>query len=143
MTCYNVAVNDKYLVHRLENTDPVILENCHFLKKIAVKQGYSRCNMLLLKEDHYLTSDQGIDKALQNAGLTGLYIPSESIVLPGFPNGFIGGAMGLHENSVYLIGSLKHLPGGEVVAAFLKRLDYEIVELYDGPLFDGGGILFI
>ena len=143
MTCYNAAINNQFLVHRLEYTEPVILENCHFLKKIAVKQGYTRCNLMLLKDSHYITSDQGIDLVLKSAGLNGLYVSPENIVLPGFPNGFIGGAMGLYQNSIYFTGSLKYLPGGEEIAAFIKGLGYRVTELYDGPLFDGGGILFI
>lgn len=143
MTCYNAAVNDQYLVHRLEYTDPVILENCHHLKKIAVKQGYTRCNLLLLKKNHFITSDMGIHITLKNAGLEGLYIAPQGIVLDGFPNGFIGGAMGLFMNNIYITGSLKYLPDSEKIAGFLRSLDYRIIEMHDGPLFDGGGILFV
>ena len=31
---------------------------------------------------------------------------------------------------------------GKIVKDYLQFLSYEIVELYDGPLFDGGSILF-
>ena len=91
---FNVAVNDHYLIHRLEFTDPVILQNCHTQKKVPVKQAYTRCNLLLLKDNHYLTSDQGIHKNLQRVGLIGIFVSPEGILLPGFRNGFIGGAMG-------------------------------------------------
>jgi len=139
---YNVAVNDHYLVHRLEFTDPVILQNCHTLKKIPVKQAYTRCNLLLLKDDHYITSDRGIHKNLQRSGLEGIFVSPEGILLPGFPNGFIGGAMGLLNDSVFIIGSLAHFVEGKVVRKFLGDHEYSIVELYQGPLIDGGGILF-
>jgi hypothetical protein len=140
---YNAAVNDHFLVHRLEFTDLAILENCHALKKIPVKQGYTRCNLLLLKEDHYLTSDAGIHKALQRAGQKGICVSPEGILLPGFPNGFIGGAMGVLNDTLFIIGSLDQYKEGDVVRKYLESLDYRIVELYDGSLFDGGGILFI
>jgi hypothetical protein len=141
-TGYNAAVSEDLLVHRLEYTDPIILENCHYLKKIPVKQGYTRCNLLLLKEGHYITSDNGIDTALKNAGFQGIFTDPEKTVLPGFPNGFTGGAMGIHENCIYLIGSLSYIPEGSTIAEFAAALGYRITELYDGPLFDGGGILF-
>ena len=143
VTCYNVAINEQFLVHRLEYTDPVILENCHYLKKIAVRQGYTRCNLLLLKDRHYITSDQGIHQTLQRNGLEGMYVAPEGVILPGFPNGFIGGAMGLLRDTIYIIGSLHYLPEGQKVVEFFTKSGYSSVELYDGPLFDGGGILFV
>jgi hypothetical protein len=139
---YNAAVSAHYLVHRLEYTDPAILENCHMLKKILVKQGYTRCNLVILKGDHYITSDKGIHRNLQRSGLTGIFVSPEGILLPGFPNGFIGGTMGVHNDTVYIIGSLSKYPEGSTVRKFLEDLEYRIVELYDGPLVDGGGILF-
>jgi hypothetical protein len=140
---YNAAVNNRYLVHRLEFTDPVVLQHCHTLKKIPVKQGYTRCNLLLLKNDHYITSDAGIHKNLARAGLNGIFVAPTGIILPGFPNGFIGGAMGLVDDTIFVIGSLIHYDEGNDVRKFLEDLDYTIVELYDGPLFDAGGILFL
>jgi hypothetical protein len=143
MMRYNAAISRQLMVHRLDCTDPVILENCYYHKKIAVKQGYTRCNLLLLEEGKYVTSDEGIHKVLQRTGLKGLFVPPGKILLPGFPNGFIGGAMGVFRDRVFIIGNLNYLPEGGRVNDFLKSLDYRVIELYDGPLFDGGGILFI
>jgi hypothetical protein len=140
---YNAAVNEHYLVHRLEFTDPIILQSCHTQKKIPVKQAYTRCNLLLLKDDHYLTSDQGIHKNLQRSGLKGIFVSPVGILLPGFPNGFIGGTMEALNDNIYITGSLSHYPEGQTVRKFLEDLNYGIVELYQGPLFDGGGILFM
>jgi len=139
---YNAAVSNKYIVHRLEYTDPVILQNCHTLKKIPVKQAYTRCNLLLLKDDHFISSDRGIHKNLLRYGLEGIFVSPEGILLPGFPNGFIGGTMGMINDTIFVIGSLANFAEGEVVKNFLEELNYSITELYDGPLFDGGGILF-
>jgi len=140
---YNAAVTDHYLVHRLEFTDPIILQHCHTLKKIPVKQGYTRCNLLFLRDDRYISSDHGIHKKLQRAGLEGILVSSKGILLTGFPNGFIGGAMGLLNDTIFIIGSLSYFPDGYILKKFLEDLNYRIVELYQGPLFDGGGILFM
>jgi len=140
---YNAAINDHYLVHNLKYTDPVILQSCHTLKKIPVKQGYTRCNLTLLKDDHYITSDTGIQKELQRNGLDGILVSPEGIVLSGFPNGFIGGTLGVLNDRIFVIGSLFHYAEGGKVRAYLENLEYEIVELYEGPLFDGGSILFL
>jgi hypothetical protein len=141
--CYNAAVNDRYLVHRLEYTDPVILQNCHTLKKIPVKQAYTRCSLLLLKDHHYITSDRGIHRNLQRSGLKGIFVSPAAITLPGFPNGLIGGTMAVMNRFVYVIGNFSHYPEGNAVREFFKDLDYSVIELYDGPLCDGGGILFL
>jgi hypothetical protein len=140
---YNAAVNGEYLVHTLQHTDPVILQNCHYLKKIPVKQGYTRSSLLFLDTGHYITSDKGIDETLQNHGLSGLFVSPEGIVLPGFQNGFIGGAMGVCERKVFVNGSLIFFREGSKVRNYLESLNYEIVELIDGPLTDAGGILFM
>ncbi len=140
---YNAAANDHYLIHRLEYTDPLILENAHFLKKIPVKQGYTRCNLVLLKKDHFITSDAGIMKTLSRNGFKGLFIAPEGIVLPGFSNGFIGGTMGILHDTVHVLGNFAYHPSGGEIARFLNGLNYRIDALYDGPLFDGGGILFL
>lgn len=143
ITSYNAAVNEGYLVHRLEFTDPVILENCHYLKKISVMQGYTRCNLLLVKEDHYVTSDHGIHESLKRSGLNGLYVDPSGILLPGFPNGFIGGTMGCFNETVYILGNLRCFSEGETLRQFFHYQDLRVEELYDGPLYDGGGILFV
>ena len=138
---YNAAVNNHYLVHRLEYTDPVILENCHFLKKINVNQGYTRCNMIWLKHDRYITSDPGIHRTLYQNGLEGLYVSPEGILLPGFRNGFIGGTMCVYQNSVVFTGSLSQYPEGVRLGNYLVSMNYNIIELYDGPLVDSGGVI--
>jgi hypothetical protein len=140
---YNAAINGNYLVHRIEYTDPVILQNCHYLRKIPVKQGYTRCNLMLLKDGHYITSDKGIHEVLFRNGMNGLYVSSEGIILPGFRNGSVGGAMGIFENSIFIIGNLNLFREGEKIREYLTSLDYSLLELYGGPLYDGGGILFL
>ncbi len=140
---YTAAVNDEYLIHTLQYTEPVILQNCHYLKKIPVRQGYTRCNLFLINKKHYLTSDTGIDETLQRYGLEGLCVSPDGIVLSGFQNGFIGGTIGIYGETVFLTGSLQQYPEGQKVKHYLEELHYEIVELYDGPLLDAGGILFI
>ena len=139
---YTAAVSDEVLVHHLEYTDPVILENCHWLKKIDVKQGYTSCSLLHLKEGRYITSDHGIHKSLEQKGLKGIFVAPDDILLPGIKNGQIGGAMGIYKESVFVTGNLDHFMEGERIRKFLQKLNYNIVELHNRPLTDRGGILF-
>jgi len=140
---YNAVVTDNLLIHNLKITDKIILENTKELTHIHLNQAYTRCNLLPLKNNSFITSDKGVYQTLLKAKLNILYVSPEYILLEGFSNGFFGGACGVYENKVFIIGSLKYLSDGNKVKSFLKNLDYKIIELYDGPLIDGGSLIFI
>ncbi len=140
---YNAVITESYLIHNLSATDPVVLETFGHLKQININQGYSRCSLLPLKDNHFITSDQGIYKVLRKNHLDVLYVNPSTILLPGFKHGFFGGTAGVDADTLFLIGSLSYFPEGEMVRAYLTRLNYTVVELYDGPLFDGGSILMV
>lgn len=138
---YNVVITDEFLIHNIQHTDTFVLNKCRSLETIDVKQGYCRCNLLALPNNRFITSDKGIEAALKNKGFDVLYVKHAGILLPGFSHGFIGGCCGTFENNVFFIGSLKHFPEGEKIKRFL--MDSNIIELYDGPLFDGGSLIFV
>ena len=140
---YNAVVTDKYLIHHSEITDEVIQSLTSNLITIQVKQAYTRCNLLPLKNNHFITSDKGILKGLLDTGCEVLYVSPDSVMLPGFGHGFFGGACGICENKVFIIGKLSFFEDGEKIRIFLSRLKYEIIELYNGPLFDGGSVMFV
>jgi hypothetical protein len=140
---YNAVVTDNFLIHHSGITDEVIKSHTSKMKRITVMQAYTRCNLLPLKNDHFITSDLGIHKAMNDNGCKVLYISPDSVLLSGFDYGFFGGASGVYENKVFIIGSLQHYHDGEKVRNFLSELQYEIIELYDEPLFDGGSVLFL
>jgi hypothetical protein len=139
---YNAVATSNYLIHNFRHTDFMITRLHEDLQLIHTDQGYCRCNLLPLKEDHFIVSDQGIYKVLIK-GCHPLLVGNESILLEGFSHGFFGGCCGVHEDKVFINGSLKHYKDGEKVKAFLAGLNYSIVELFDGPLVDVGSILFI
>lgn len=138
---YNVVETGKYLIHHKKYTDPEIRELTTGKEFIHVKQAYTRCNLIALNNDRFITSDKGIEKTLKRKGLEVLFVDPRGILLPGFDHGFIGGTCGILDNRIFFLGSLDHFHEGDKIRNFLK--DYEIIELYGGPLFDGGGLLFI
>jgi len=140
---YNAVVTEEFLIHNLKYTDKYLFEKCSGLEKIHIKQAYTRCNLLALKENQFITSDRGIEKTLEKKGLSTLFINPEKIILPGMKNGFFGGCCGISGNTVFIIGNLDFIEEGNIVRKFITDLGYEIVELYDGPLFDGGSLVFI
>jgi hypothetical protein len=59
---YNAVATSKFFIHNLRLTDPVITRVTKDLISVHVDQGYCRCNLLALKDDHFITSDKGIYK---------------------------------------------------------------------------------
>ena len=112
-------------------------------KQIHVNQGYTRCNLLPLPDNCFITSDKGIYTILTDEGLDVLYVDPAGIQLEGFPNGFIGGVCGVKDRTIYMAGSLKRYKEGQKMKDFFLQHMMTWVELYDGPLIDGGSILFL
>jgi hypothetical protein len=142
-TAYNAVVTDTYMIHNRNFTDKTILNRQGDRKYIHVKQGYTRCSLLPLADDSFLTSDEGIAAVLSKNKLNYCYVKPEGILLKGFKNGFIGGCMGVYGKQLFVYGSLDYFPEGEKVTAFLHKLGYEIIELYKGPLIDGGSLMIL
>jgi len=140
---YNAVVTENFFIHHTGITDTIVTDNCIHLSKIHVLQGYTRCNLLRLDEGHFITSDKGIYKTLTEKGLFALYVSPSDIILPGHDYGFFGGACGIFENTFFVIGNLSKYCDGEKVKSFVEKFHYDIIELYDGPLFDGGSVLFL
>jgi len=142
-SAYNAVSVSKLLIHNFRNTDSVITTLLDDADLIHVDQGYTRCNILALDDKHFITSDDKVKRVLDRFWKDCLYVSPEDILLPGFKHGFFGGCCGLHDKKVFIIGSLNHYKHGEKVRKYLSVLGYEIIELYNGQLFDGGSILFI
>ncbi len=136
---YNVANTTDLFIGNNKTCDKSITDIAKGKLWIQTKQSYSRCNNIILTSSSIITNDNKVDNKVE----TSLYINPEGIVLPGFDYGFIGGCAGIIDNKVFLIGSLKHHSQGEIITEYIKASNHQIVELYDGPLYDGGGIIFI
>ncbi|MEI6765656.1 MAG: DUF6873 family GME fold protein [Bacteroidota bacterium] len=140
---YNLAISGNTAIHNFEHTDSVLLSMLDGFNKIQVKQGYCRCNIVPLDDYGIITTDAGIHSAAIASGLNSMLVTPECILLPGFNYGFIGGCCGVHEKSVYITGSLRHHPQGNEMSEFMLRGGFSVTELYDGPLVDGGSLIFL
>ena len=140
---YNAVVTENFIIHNFRYTDFAITRTFEDRTPVHVDQGYCRCNLLPLKEDHFITSDEGIYKVLKRHSGDILKVSHEGIHLEGFPNGFFGGCCGVLGEKVFINGNLKRYKDGMKVKEFLKALDYEIIELHDGPLIDTGSIISV
>ncbi len=137
----NATVTPDFIIHNKKYTDPLLKRLCAAKQFIHVNQGYTRCNLIPLKNNRFITSDKGIENVLIKHNLEVLFVNPEGILLPGFRNGFTEGACGIFKDNIFFIGSLNHFPEGDKIRKFLDV--YNIIELYDGPLFDGGSLIII
>jgi hypothetical protein len=140
---YNIVTTDNYLIHNFRYTDSVITNLGNNYDLIHSGQGYTRCNLVPLAGHHFITCDEGIRRVLHGYDFSYLFIDSKDVLLPGVKHGFFGGACGVHEDMFFVIGNLSKFKDGEKVKKYLDKLNYKIIELYDGPLFDGGSLFFI
>ncbi|HQI69823.1 MAG TPA: hypothetical protein PLT47_03685 [Bacteroidales bacterium] len=140
---YNAVVSSKFLIHNIKHTDDAILQKCKNKTAINTPQAYTRCNLLALDDTSFITSDSFTNKLLQSLKLNACFISPENIVLPGFPNGFFGGCCGIYQKKLFVSGSLTYLNAKNDVIGFVEKCGYDIIELYNGPLFDAGGLFFI
>jgi hypothetical protein len=140
---YNAVITDRVFIHNLNFSEEKLIQAAEEKTKIHVSQGYTRCNLLALNDDKMITSDRGIYSTLKMSGIGVLFVHPGEILLPGFKNGFIGGTCGIFGNTVYFMGKLSHIADAKKLEHYIGNAGFEITELYDGPLYDGGGIFFL
>ena len=114
------------------------------LDAVCVKQGYTKCSTALLGERAAITADSGIAKALKLNGVSVLKIRNspDAVSLEGYDYGFIGGACGCFESTVYFCGDIRLHPQGEEIVSFCRAAGFSVCCLSDKKLTDIGGILF-
>ena len=136
---YNAAVGNGKIICNFNYIDKVIKEDCGSLEAINVNQGYTKCNVLFTRSG-VITSDMGIFKSVDDPKLI---ISPGNIKLDGFSYGFIGGASGYYDGSVYFLGDISTHPDYENIKKFLEKEDTRIVSLSDGGLMDYGSLIFL
>ena len=151
---YNAVGIGDTLIHNLKHTDPTILSLYEY--HIHVNQGYTRCNLVALNGNSFITSipdnrQQTTDNRLcpseshvETYGRTSiLHIDPKQIKLEGHDHGFFPGCCGVWKNNLIVCGSTKHLKEKEALDKFLKDNGFNLIELYDGELVDVGSVLII
>ena len=154
---YNAVGIGNLLIHNLKHTDSKILSS--YENHINVNQGYTRCNLLALNENCFITSDIGIFNAVngqqttdnslysqliaQSSKFKVLYIDPKQIKLEGQKNGFFPGCCGVWKDNLIVCGSTKYLKEKEELDRFLQDNNFNLIELYDGELIDVGSIFLI
>ena len=136
---YNIAYGDGLFIGNKKTTDSKIIELSKDNIWIQSPQSYARCNTIILDKNYIITSEITVHKEVSES----LYVDAKQVKLDGFAHGFFGGCAGVIENKLVLIGSLKYHSQKKEIEQYCNKANFEIIELYDGPLIDGGGILFL
>ncbi len=140
---YNCLSTPQYLFHKSGCTDSVVLEINKDKKFISLPQAYTRCGLLHLCKDNYLTSDRGIEKALLERKFSCFYFSPDEIVIHDHKHGFIGGSIGIWGKRIFFNGNVDLHADGQRLREYLNVLDFEIVNFSCEYLYDGGCIFFV
>ncbi len=140
---YNCVASDNYLLHKIGFTEDLILKNNTDKTFINFPQAYTRCSMIHLYDDIFISSDLGIKKVLDSNNIKNFYFSPEDIQIFDHKNGFFGGTCGVSGNKIFFNGNIDKHKDGRTFRIFLENLNFEIICLHQDFLYDGGGIFFI
>lgn len=140
---YNVVQMGNNLIHNIKYTDKVLLKKAeeHDLKLYHVKQGYTKCNLVIVDENSAITSDEGLCKALQTIEIDVLLVQKGFVKLEGFDYGFLGGACGRIDNTIFFNGNLENHPDFKKIQEFIKSKSVNLKYFEKYPLEDIGSII--
>ena len=140
----NALISGNFFMHNLKFTDPNLLSLCNEKTLLDVKQGYTKCSILKVKEDAFITSDKVIFNKLNSNGYDTLLVPPGDIILEGLDYGFIGGTGGMiDDNHLAFFGNLDKYLYGDIIKSFLYKHGVTPIYLNDSKLIDRGSILSI
>lgn len=142
---YNVFVNEKYAVGNYKYIDSVLgsVIDDSGINRIQVSQGYARCSIVPVRERACITDDIGIYKKLCHEQWDVLLVKKGDVLLPGQSVGFLGGATGIDAaGCLFFAGCLDFHHDGSLIRSFLEKWDMKYIELFNGPLYDVGSLIF-
>lgn len=124
--------------------DAKILEYCKNCKVsiCAVNQGYTKCSVAVIAENALITDDVGIAHMAKSEKMDVLSVEKGSILLNGYPYGFIGGCCSLAAKDILLFtGNWQRHSNAEAISAFLQNYHIYPESLSNGKLTDIGSFI--
>ena len=112
------------------------------IKIIDIKQGYTKCSTLIIKQNAVITDDTAIGSALKLNNFDVLTVEKGSVGLPGYNYGFIGGCGGLiSKNEMIFFGNIKMHKSYNEIKSFLNNYKINMTSLSGSNLLDVGSII--
>jgi len=144
---FNLCFFGNNLIYNPKTANHSIVEyltNVRELKKIKVRQGYSRCSVCIVNENAIISSDAGICSRAVEAGISVLKISPGYVELSGYNYGFIGGAtFKITENIIAFTGHLDNHPDKDAILNFISLHNVDPVYITNLPAFDIGSAIQI
>lgn len=141
---FNAACTGKYFIHNLSFTNENLLLAAKQMgmKLINVRQGYSKCSIVVVDENSIITYDEGIVKACSRyPNLDVLLISPGFVKLNGYDTGFIGGTSGHINNEIIFHGNLSAHPDFEKIVHFIEKRNLKCKWFPQFELTDIGSII--
>ena len=148
---YNGVCMGNLFIHNTAYTSVSLLEKVKEkgFELLHVKQGYTKCNMVVINDHAAITSDKGIYNSIQKHFLENpeqkridvLLIRQGYVELPGFSYGFLGGASGRVSDEIIFNGNLEAHPDFRRIQTFIEKQGLQVKYFPEYPLTDIGSII--
>lgn len=139
---YDVSLNTLSIGDKLICRKESVSSSLKGYPIINTNQGYAGCTALYAANT-VITADESTISACKKNNIPIYRISGKDILLHGYNTGFIGGACGVYEDTVFIYGDPSLSQSGRELAEFCKMRGLSLISLYDGPVTDIGGIKFI
>ena len=136
----NILANTKYICSDIKRYIEGSSYSLHH-----VKQGYTKCSTVILSENAIITADTGIAKKASELGIDVLTVNNshDAVLLDGYDYGFLGGACGLYDGTLYFCGDISRHPDHNKILEFCNAHGVKLYSLSGAQLQDVGGIFFL
>ena len=154
---YNAVITEKYIIcnKNTVNTDLIGAATSLYpeIEMICVKQGYTKCNIIVVDENSFITEDVGIFKAIEQYRIQKkrsrknfklpecLLVREGHVRLSGYNRGFIGGCSGRIGDTIWFNGDIYMHPDHESIISFIEKRGIAIKSIKNKPLIDIGSII--
>lgn len=140
---YNVLPLGESLFCLESAADGVLLEAARGMgyEIVDIKQGYAKCSVCPIREDAAISADVSFIRAARRRGIDVLQITNDTVVLPGYKNGFFGGgAYMADEHTLVIAGDVGLHPDGARIREFAAKYSIEVVCDRNGRVTDFGSL---
>ncbi|MBQ8603727.1 MAG: hypothetical protein IJ410_02630 [Oscillospiraceae bacterium] len=136
----NFIINNEYIIYNPKTALNVNRD----LKRIEVKQGYTKCSTVCVNSGAYITDDESIYKILTENKIDCLKIEKGDIRLDGYNYGFIGGAsVKLNDKEILFFGDIKNKKDKASVVNFLNKYGMKAIFIENKKMTDIGSALIL
>jgi hypothetical protein len=105
---------------------------------VFVNQGYVKCSVCILDENHIITDDRSIETAAEKNGINVFRYDGNDVILKGYDRGFIGGTCGkISDSEIVFTGRFKT----DEIERYAESSGINVKYLSDDAPYDVGSII--